>query len=115
MRCGISYPSGVNVGYGYAEGNLSAITATVNGTTSTVAMPSSYRAFGPAEWLGYVNGLWRQSNYDSDSRLTGISVNGGPSGLTYAFDTTNRITDITNAVDSAETWQYRGQVHLIEK
>ena len=105
---GISYPSGIDVGYGYVGGQLSTITATVNGTTTTIAQPGGYQAFGPPLYLQYGNGLWRQTNYDTDRRITGISISGNPAGLTqsltYAFDAADRITDITNAVDANETW-----------
>ena len=56
--------------------------------------------------MGYGNGLWRQTNYDSDRRVAGISVQGTGlvQSLTYAFDAADRITDITNAVDADQTW-----------
>lgn len=104
----ISYPSGVSAGYGYVGGHLSTITATVNGTTSTVANIDGYQAFGPSAYLSYGNGLWRRTNYDTDRRVTGISVSGSGAGLTqsltYAFDAGDRITDITNAVEPNDTW-----------
>ena len=40
---GITYPSGISVGYGYTVDELTAITATVNGTMTTVAAPSGYQ------------------------------------------------------------------------
>ena len=104
---GISYPSGVSVGYGYANGGLSTITTTVNGATTTVATMNANRAFGPVTRMSYGNGLWRGINFDTDDRLTGISVSGGSGltqSLTYAFDSADRLTDITNAVDPNETW-----------
>lgn len=107
---GISYPSGVSAGYGYVGGHLTSITATVNGTTTTVAQPSGYQAFGPPIYMAYGNGLWKQTNYDADRRITGISVSGNPAGLTqsltYAFDYADRITDITNGVDAANSWDF---------
>ena len=107
---GISYPSGISAGYGYVGGHLTTITATVSGSTTTVAQLGGYQAFGPAVYMGYGNGLWRNMNYDADRRLTGISVNGNGAGLTqsltYAFDTADRITDITNGVDAANTWDF---------
>ena len=106
---GISYPSGISVGYGYANGGLSTITATVNGATTTVATMHDHRAFGPTTRMGYGNGLSRGMNFDSSNRLTGISVSGGSGltqSLTYAFDSADRITDITNGVDAAQTWDY---------
>lgn len=107
---GIAYPSGVTAGYGYIGGNLSAITTTISGTTTTVASIGGYQAFGPPVYMNYGNGLWRTTNFDADRRITGISVNGSGSGLTqsltYAYDVADRITDITNGVDAANTWDF---------
>jgi RHS repeat-associated protein len=107
---GITYPSGISVGYGYTVDELTAITATVNGTTTTVAAPSGYQVSGPPAYLEYGNGLWRQVNYDTDRRITGISTNapGGPiQSLTYGFDAADRITAITNGIDAGQTQQYQ--------
>lgn len=101
---GISYPSGVSAGYGYAGGHLTAITATINGVTSTVANISGYQSFGPATYLSYGNGLWRSVNYDTDRRMTGITTYGGQiQKLTYGFDAADRITSITNGVDASQS------------
>jgi RHS repeat-associated protein len=106
----IAYPSGVTVGYTYTESQVSSVTATFNGTTHTVVSPESYLTFGPATWIRYGNGLWRQNNYDTDRRLTGISTNGGTGGplqsLTYGFNANDEITTITNGVSSALTQNY---------
>ncbi len=107
---GIGYPSGISAGYAYAAGNLSAITATVNGATTTVATLDGYQAFGPSRYMSYGNGLWRSRNFDTDRRLAGISTNGsaGPlQSLTYGFDAADRITAITNGVDAGLTQQYQ--------
>ena len=106
---GINYPSGVSAGYGYTGGHLTTITATVSGTTSTVASISGYQAFGPANYLGYGNGLWRFISYDTDRRMVGLSTNaqGGPiQSLTYGYDNADRVTTITNGVDSSLTQNY---------
>lgn len=106
----IAYPSGVTVGYTYTESQVSAVTATFNGSTQTVVSPDSYQAFGPATWIRYGNGLWRSNNYDTDRRLTGISTNGGSGGplqsLTYGFNANDEITTITNGTASALTQNY---------
>ncbi|MDE2407078.1 MAG: RHS repeat protein, partial [Xanthomonadaceae bacterium] len=105
---GIAYPGGVSVGYGYSDGRVATITATVNGTTSTVATLDGYQAFGPPVYLTYGNGLFRTTNYDTDRRITGISTNapGGPiQSLTYGFDAADRITAITNGIDAGQTQQ----------
>ena len=106
---GISYPSGISVGYGYAEGNLSLINTTVNGATTTVASPSDYIFLGPSAYMTYGNGLWRTNNYDTDGRLTGISTSyGAPiQSLTYGFDAADRITAITDGIDANMTRQFQ--------
>ena len=106
----IAYPSGVTVAYTYAESQVSAVKATFNGSTHAVVSPQNYLTFGPATWIQYGNGLWRQNNYDTDRRLTGISTNGGTGGplqsLTYGFNANDEITTITNGVTSALTQNY---------
>lgn len=95
----IEYPSGISVGYGYADGHLTGITATVNGSTTTVATLDGYQAFGPPAYLTYGNGLFRTFSYYTDRRVIGISTNAaaGPlQSLTYGFDAADRITAIKN-------------------
>jgi len=106
---GIDYPSGITAGYTYADGHLATITATVNGATTTVATLGGYQAFGPSQSLLYGNGLRRNSNYDTDGRLTGLSTSDALplQSLTYGFDTADRITAITNGVDANLTQQYQ--------
>ena len=105
----LGYPSGISVGYTYADGKPAGITATVNGTTTTVASFAGYQAFGPAASLLYGNGLWNNTNYDTDGRITGISTsNTVPlQSLTYGFDAADRITAITKGTDAALTQQYQ--------
>ena len=107
---GISYPSGVGVGYVYTMDKLTAIRATVNGVTTTVAAPSGYQVSGPPAYLEYGNGLWRQINYDTGRHVTGISTKNGNTpiqSLTYLFDPNIRITAITNGIDAGQTQHYQ--------
>jgi len=108
---GIAYPSGIGVGYGYnAASQLLAITATVNGVTTTVAEPSGYQLFGPAQTLDYGNGLWRQTNYDGYRHVAGLSTKNGTTpiqSLTYGFDANGRIAAMTNGIDAGQTQQYQ--------
>lgn len=108
---GIAYPSGISVGYGYnATNELTAITATVNGTTTTVAAPSGYQVSGPSTYLAYGNGLWRQVGFDTNRYITGISTKNGTTpiqSLTYSYDAEHNITAITNGVDASQTQQYQ--------
>jgi YD repeat-containing protein len=104
---GIGYPSGVNVAYGYVDGNLSTIDATVNGTVTRIATIGGYQFLGPATSIAYGNGLKRTVNYDADRRITGISTKySAPiQSLTYGFDAADRITAITDGVDA--DWSQR--------
>jgi len=99
------------VGYGYnAASQLLAITATVNGVTTTVAEPSGYQLFGPAQTLDYGNGLWRQTNYDGYRHVAGLSTKNGTTpiqSLTYGFDANGRIAAMTNGIDAGQTQQYQ--------
>lgn len=114
---GISYPSGISVGYGYNGQHLRVVNVTVSGISYRVAAPSHERAFGPATYLEFGRGQgfeggsrWTQRNFDASDRIAGISTNTQNSGLlqslTYASDTADRITDITNGVDSARSREF---------
>lgn len=106
---GLSYPSGISVGYGYTQGKLSAVTASVNGTPYNVATGMQHQPFGPVSALSYGNGLNHRYNYDLDGRATGISTTLNAQivqSLTYGYNASNEITAITNGVDAGLTQQY---------
>lgn len=105
---GISYPSGVNVGYGYSRGRLGAITATFNGAMHTVATIGEYQSIdGPPTWINYGNDTWRLSTLDTDRRLTRNVLSGvgvaNLQDLNYAYNANNEIVGITNALDATMT------------
>jgi RHS repeat-associated protein len=107
----VTYPNGVVAHYTFANGQLSAMSVTVNGVTSNVATNLTYQPYGaPSGWT-YGNGLVRGNNYDLDGRLTGISST-VPSNsavvqsLTYQFDANNTITGLTNGVNTALTQSF---------
>lgn len=106
---GISYPSGISVGYAYGDSGVSLVQATVNGTTANVVGIDGYQFLGPPLYMGYANGLWRTTNYDIDGRITGISTTYSLpiQSLTYGFDTADRITAITDGVDAGLTQQFQ--------
>jgi RHS repeat-associated protein len=96
---GVTYPSGVNLGYGYTLGRLTAISAVVDGTTYPVVSNVRYRPFGGPESWTYGNGLERRYNFDRDGRLFGVSatnVDTVAQSLTYGFDAADRINSISN-------------------
>jgi RHS repeat-associated protein len=109
---GLSYPSGVSVGYGYANGKLTTMTATVGGTTRVVAGAINYQPFaGISSWT-YGNDIARTYAYDLDGRVTGVwagrAANDPVQGLFYSHNTLDEITAITNGVDSnlSQTYAY---------
>lgn len=106
---GVTYPSGVSVGYGYDLGRLSAISAVINGATHSVVSNIRYRPFGGPETWTYGNGLQRRYNVDRDGRLAGISAASADKvvqSLTYGFDAADRINAITNGVDKPVSQQF---------
>ncbi|WP_164978566.1 RHS repeat-associated core domain-containing protein [Pseudoxanthomonas composti] len=111
---GITYPNGVAVGYGYTRGQPTTMTVNINGTVISVISSINYRPFGPAMSMMYGNGLSRVYNYDQgytagDLRLTELSTaNAGTylQRMQYGYDTSDRITQITNNVNANGTQDY---------
>ena len=107
---GISYPSGVAAGYGYNNGKLTTMTATVNGTTQVVAGSINYQPFaGVSNWT-FGNDVARTYAYDLDGRVTGIwagtSASNPIQGLFYAYNANDEITGISNGIDASLSQTY---------
>ncbi|MGH8605369.1 MAG: hypothetical protein ACREXR_22040, partial [Gammaproteobacteria bacterium] len=99
---GISYPSGVYVGYGYSGGRLQLVQATINGVTSIVAQNMVYLPSGELAEFTYGNGLRRRVSRDLDGRVKGLSVGTADSivqSLTHALNANDEITAITNGTN----------------
>jgi RHS repeat-associated protein len=100
----IGYPSGVAANYAYQYGKPVSLTTTFGGVTPrVVASNIVHQPFGPATGWEYGNGLLRGYNYDVDGRVTGISAGNSSlvrQSLTYAHDSGDRITKITNGIDA---------------
>jgi RHS repeat-associated protein len=112
---GISYPSGVVVGYGYSGGKLTLMNAaTATGVSHNVVSGIRYQPYGPAVSWTYGNGLTRNMHYDQnanagDLRLTGLTtMDGGATlqSLLMGYDANNQITGITNYVDQGISQSY---------
>lgn len=99
----ITYPNGMAVGYGYADGQLKAMTVNTGGMVSNVITGVESQAFGPPiSWL-YGNGLRRGYTYDVDRRLTTLGTYNGSTSvqkLSYTYNAVNEITQVANAVNS---------------
>ncbi len=107
---GISYPSGVAVGYGYGQGKLTTVTANVGGNTYNVATGLTYQPFAGASGWNYGNGMQRGYNNDLDGRVTGISTRSGSNlqqSLTYAYNANDEMTAMTNGIDAANSHGYQ--------
>ncbi|QIL19642.1 RHS repeat-associated core domain-containing protein [Thermomonas sp. HDW16] len=105
----ITYPSGVAVGYGYASSKLVAMTVNIGGVVSNVVTNTLYQPFGPAKSWIYGNGLSRGYSYDLDGRLTNANTKNGTTNvqnLSYAYDTNDRITGITNTINTSLSQTY---------
>ena len=98
----VSYPNGVAVGYGYANGKLTAMTVNIGGVISNVVTGASYRPFGSVESWSYGNGLSRNYIRDLDGRITSIGTYNGSSaiqGLSYGYNANDLIVSIGNNID----------------
>ncbi len=93
---GITYPSGMQVGYTYVNGQIEAMT--VNGQPLLNAI--TYQAFGPVSGWTWANGSQSVRGYDLDGRLISQSLGNGQRLLTY--DANGNIT----AISSNTNWSY---------
>lgn len=106
---GVSYPSGVAVGYAYDHGKPAAVTSTVGGITTVIANGFHYQPFGAASEWTYGNGLKRSTGFDMDGRLTSLKATNASAvlqSLTYSHDLGDQITGITNGVDATQSHTY---------
>lgn len=92
---GLSYPSGVAVGYGFNLGELVLTQATIGGTTHNVVTGMQRNPYGALSRLVYGNGVIKDRVYDLDGRLTVIHDYGWL-GHTQTYDANNNIVSIDN-------------------
>lgn len=107
---GVSYPSGLAVGYGYVNGQLATMTATINGVSHLAISNISYQPFGPIRAWTYGSGLERLIEHDKNGRAYAISA-GTPAvlvqSLTYEFNRASEIVAITNGLDATQNRNYQ--------
>lgn len=92
--------------YAYTRGVVSGVTLTVGGNAVIGASAIGYRPgdLAMASWTSS-NGLATTLGYDTDMRLTAISVPGVQS-LGFTYDAANRITRIANGIDGSLTQNF---------
>lgn len=97
----LQYPDGNEAFYDYSHGAVADVRLKVGSYNVNGVTGVSYRPMdlGMSSWTSY-NGLSNTLSYDSDSRLTGISVP-GVENLAFSYDPENRITRIVNGMNGA--------------
>lgn len=107
---GVSYPGGVSAGYGYANGQLSAMTVRIGNTTHNVATGIRHQPFGPRSAWTYGNGVTRAMGFGLDGRIESIRTstawNSHLQDVTYHYDAFNQITRETDAVNATRSRSY---------
>lgn len=102
---GITYPSGVGVGYGYRDGRLSALSVSRDGQTSPLVEAIDYAPMSSQPTrVAYGNGLVRRITYDQALRPVGVAVTSGGQvvqQLSYSINGANEITRIADAVNAS--------------
>ncbi|MCU1336667.1 MAG: hypothetical protein JWO19_2248 [Bryobacterales bacterium] len=90
---GITLPSGRTVTYTLnGNGQVSGVSATVNGSSTTLASSITYLPFGPMKGLTYGNSLTFTGTYDQDYNPTNRTVSGSIYNWTYTADNNGNIT-----------------------
>ncbi len=102
----VTYPDGNQANYTYTNGVVSGVTLKMGTTVVNGATAISYRPMdlAMATWTSG-NGLVNTLSYDTDTRLAAISVPGKQS-LSFAYDTADRITRISNGIDTSLTQNF---------
>jgi len=94
QQSGITYPSGLQVGYDYTHGQISGMTLNGQPLLSEI----DYQPFGPVSGWSWANGSQSRRGYDLDGRL--ISQSLGSAERTLGYDANGNITAITDPANS---------------
>jgi len=103
----VNYPDSNLAIYYYTNGVVSGVAlkigsaSPINGATAITYRPME---MAMSAWTSS-NGLTNTLSYDTDGRLTGISVPSKQS-LGFSYDTANRLTQITNGIDNTLTQNF---------
>lgn len=108
---GLAYPSGIGVGYAYANGVVTEVTANINGMVHSIASEFLYSPTLQREGFTYGNGLVRSKEFDLDGRISSIKVANGSQvvqWLKYQYQPNNFIYEIENlaVASSSQSFEY---------
>ena len=108
----ITYPSGRVVDYErWPQGPIKKVTATFNGTATTVIAQANYQPFGPPLALGYGNGMTQARVTDTagsprESDLVDVTTYSAYDSLGYTVDDAGDITAIDDWLNPAYSRSY---------
>ncbi len=107
----ITYPSGRVVNYTRDNaGNITAVSTTLGGVTTTLASNISYLPFGAISALTYGNGLALNQIVDSQYRLTNVEVSDGVNppllARQYSFNGNDDIVEVAHEGNTQWDYQY---------
>ena len=111
---GIAYPNNISVGYGYSNGRLSIVQATIDGQTRNVVNSITYTPTGKISRIIYGNGVIKDREYDLDGRLH-VQHDHYIQGHTYHYDAADRMWAQSNWArqDRSRTFTYDSMSRLI--
>jgi RHS repeat-associated protein len=106
---GMTYPSGLQVGFVYTNGLVTTVTANGKPVMTGIA----YQPFGaPTSWT-WGNGLAYSRQFDQDGRLVSYDLGGGRSRA-LSYDPSGRITAYTDSLASqSQTFAYSSIGQLV--
>jgi RHS repeat-associated protein len=102
----LTYPNGQTANYTWSSNQISGMTTTIGGVTSTVMSSISYEPFGAVAGWTSGNGIVTSRGFDTNPRQTSLLTTAGATtlqNLGYGYNANDLITSITNGVDSGNS------------
>lgn len=103
----ITYPSGNEVNYSYdLIGNISTVTAIIDGVSQTLASNIVYQPFGSMISMTYGNGATITQQYDQAYRVTQQTIPGVFERAYSSYDGNSNLLSITDLINPANDENY---------
>jgi RHS repeat-associated protein len=109
----------LSIGYGYTNGNLTAMTmpsgqtitfsytnhqiSAININTNSLLTDAVYEPLGPVRGWAWGNGTMEVRLHDTDGNITQIS---GPESTAFTYDAAHRVTGIADSTNTGLSWSY---------